>query len=110
MMTYFWLQTIRSCCSAGLACLKPAGAATPAPNPAPDMSWGGPGSLAVGDINADGRPDLAAASAYGTVSVLLGNGDGTFAAPRTLFLASDQGGALSVTAGDFNGDGRLDLA
>jgi hypothetical protein len=81
----------------------------PARNAAAGTSWGGPGSLAVGDLNADGRPDLATANDAGTVSVLLGNGDGTFAAPRTLVLA-DQPIALSVVAGDFNADGNLDLA
>jgi len=81
----------------------------PARNAAAGASWGGPGSLAVGDFNADGRPDLATANDTGTVSVLLGNGDGTFAAPRTLVLA-DQPIALSVVVGDFNADGKPDLA
>ncbi len=41
------------------------------------------------------------------MSVLLGNGDGTFAAQQT-FAAGD--GPRSVTTGDFNGDGLTDLA
>ena len=81
----------------------------PARNAPAGTSWGGPGSLAVGDFNADGRPDLATANDVGTVSVLLGNGDGTFAAPRTLVLPDHPIG-LSVTAADLNADGKLDLA
>ncbi|MGA8352297.1 MAG: VCBS repeat-containing protein, partial [Isosphaeraceae bacterium] len=41
------------------------------------------------------------------VSILLGNGDGTFQAPRTFAAGA---GPIAVTADDFNGDGRLDIA
>jgi hypothetical protein len=71
----------------------------------------GPGALAVGDLNGDGKPDIIVSSGlYGTsqVSVLLGNGDGTFQAP-TLFESGGQG-AISVAVADFNGDGKPDLA
>src|SRR5262245_16260891 len=67
-----------------------------------------PESVAVGDFNGDGRLDLAVAN-YGSnnVSVLVGNGDGTFQTARN-FPAGDR--PFSVVVGEFNGDGRLDLA
>ncbi len=73
---------------------------------------GGPfPAAAVGDFNGDGRLDLAVTNSYpapyGTVSVLLGNGDGTLEARRS-FIAGDYPSSLAV--GDFNGDGKLDLA
>src|SRR5207237_1519142 len=68
-----------------------------------------PVSVAVGDFNGDGRPDLAVANALSSnVSVLLGDGDGTFQA--ALNFDTGGGGPVSVTVGDFNGDGHLDLA
>ncbi len=67
----------------------------------------GPDSVAVGDFNGDGKPDLAVANyGDGTVSVLLGNGDGTFQAAVSYGAGS---GPASVAVGDFNGDGKADL-
>jgi hypothetical protein len=57
------------------------------------------------DLNADGKPDLAGAG-RNAVSVMLGNGDGTFRA-KTDFPVGAQ--AQAVAAGDFNSDGRVDL-
>src|ERR1035438_4809239 len=66
-------------------------------------------SVAVGDFNGDGKLDLAVDNpgSPGTVSMLLGNGDGTFQAPVNSAAGP---GSHSLVVGDFNGDGKLDLA
>jgi hypothetical protein len=70
----------------------------------------GPSSLVAGDFNGDGIPDLAAANEMGgSVTVLLGNGSGGFAAAAGSPFAAGAS-PVSVAVGDFNGDGRPDLA
>ncbi len=66
-----------------------------------------PDSVAVGDYNRDGKLDLAVAKGGSNgVSILLGNGDGTFQTAVNYSVNNPQ----SVAVGDFNGDGKLDLA
>ncbi len=67
-----------------------------------------PDSAAIGDFNGDGHPDLAVVNnGANTVSIELGNSDGTFQAGNTLNVGTSP---VSVSTGDFNGDGKLDLA
>ena len=78
-----------------------------------------PVALVTGDFTGDGRTDLAVANegsfdsdgnlipGTGDVSVLLGNGDGTFQAQKTYAAGSNPS---AIVAGDFTGDGHTDLA
>nr|WP_287232236.1 FG-GAP-like repeat-containing protein [Microcystis sp. Msp_OC_L_20101000_S702] len=66
--------------------------------------------MTVGDFNGDGKSDLAVANYNGSnVSVLLGTGTGSFG-PATNFSVGMASYPNSVTVGDFNGDGKSDLA
>jgi hypothetical protein len=72
----------------------------------------GAGSVAIGDFDGAGKPDLAVTSSIdsGTVSgviVMLGNGDGTFQ-PPVFYPVGQQPANFAI--GDFNGDGNADLA
>jgi hypothetical protein len=67
-----------------------------------------PSAVATGDFNNDGRPDLVTANQGNpSVSVLLGNANGTFQSARhsaTTYTSN------SIAVGDFNADGKLDIA
>jgi hypothetical protein len=67
-----------------------------------------PGSVVVGDFDGDGIPDLAVANILdNTVSILTGNGDGTFQDTADYIVGTRPRG---LVAGDFRGGGLLDLA
>ncbi|WNG15258.1 FG-GAP repeat domain-containing protein [Cystobacter fuscus] len=67
-----------------------------------------PFGVAVGDVNNDGKPDVAfTLITSALVSVQLGNGDGTFGAASTFAVGSN---SKFVEIADFNGDGNADLA
>jgi hypothetical protein len=69
-----------------------------------------PSSVAIGDFNGDGKPDLAVANQItNNVSILIGIGDGTFPlnAPVNFTVGTTP---RAIAVGDFNNDGKLDLA
>src|SRR6266487_2980916 len=67
-----------------------------------------PASVAVGEFNQDGHPDLAVANEFSdNVSVLLGGSGGSFGGPTNYATGAF---ADSVAVGDFNRDGDRDLA
>jgi hypothetical protein len=84
---------------------------------------GDSGAVAIGDLNGDGKPDLVVANGVcqlqytlpnptivcigATISVLLGNGDGTFQSRNAYGTGNVP---MSIAIGDFNADGKLDLA
>lgn len=74
-----------------------------------------PLNLAVADYNADGLLDIARSMGYGNLGwmeIANGNGDGTFQAPVSYLkpTAVNSTGGQFITASDFNGDGKQDIA
>jgi hypothetical protein len=73
-----------------------------------------PLAATVADFNGDGKLDIAVADyarntgVPGSVTILLGNGDGTFTQAAATPPTGDS--PVSITAADFNGDGKMDLA
>ena len=65
-----------------------------------------PESVAIGDLNGDGKADVATAN-NGSVSVLLNEGGGRFE-PKRSYVTGERSG--SIVMGDLNGDGKPDLA
>jgi hypothetical protein len=73
-----------------------------------DSGGTGAASIAVADVNGDGKPDLVVANGFDNlVGVLLGNGDGTFQ-PAVSYDTGGEGVGSAAVA-DVNGDGKLDI-
>ena len=68
-------------------------------------------NVVQGDFNNDGKPDVVVGggASEGILTLRLGNGDGTFQAPRTAGQ-SDYSYINDMATGDFNNDGNLDIA
>jgi hypothetical protein len=67
-----------------------------------------PFSVAVADVNGDGKPDLVTTGSLYSVGVWLGKGDGAFQRPQT-FSGLEFGPSVVVEVADVNGDGKPDL-
>lgn len=82
---------------------------TPSFGPAASYAVGAnPQAVVTADFNRDGKLDFAVANYDdNSVSVLLGNGDGTF---QSVPISATVYGSVSLAVGDFDGDGKLDLA
>lgn len=80
-----------------------------APDPATQAR---PISVVSGDFNKDGKLDLIAANLFAnTISVLIGDGEGGFSLPTNIPVVADgKGSPAGLAVGDFNGDGKLDVA
>jgi hypothetical protein len=61
--------------------------------------------LIVGDFNGDGKPDLAVAG--GALSIMLGNGDGSFQPSENFGVGIGGAGGLAVA--DFDRNGKVDV-
>jgi hypothetical protein len=72
----------------------------------------GPANIAIGDVNGDGKPDLATANdSSNNASVFLGNGLGRFVhLPGSPFAFPSASITTGIALGDLNGDGLADVA
>jgi hypothetical protein len=71
------------------------------------LTGNSPNAVALGDLNGDGKPDAVTANLFGSnVSILLGNGDGTFTSAGTVATGTSP---RNVQLADVNADNKLDI-
>jgi hypothetical protein len=105
-----FLDTSNSNLSLGSAALGPGTEAFSFENSSNPTTGISPISVAVGDFNGDGIPDLVTAdSGSNSVTILMGNGDGSFR-PATQSPVPSGRNPEFVTVGDFNSDNNTDIA
>ncbi|SDM69736.1 Repeat domain-containing protein [Streptomyces sp. cf386] len=75
----------------------------------PDKTWKKK-HIATGDFNGDGRDDIAAINADGALHLYTGKADGTFDKARSMWHDKTWGTKRAIVGGDFDGDGKADLA
>lgn len=74
-------------------------------------NYSGPNGIAMADLNRDGKLDIVEGQLPGlNDSILLGNGDGTFAAAPALPVSPLGLAGYGTVTADFNGDGKPDVA
>jgi hypothetical protein len=95
-------------CLLALLLVSAVHAASPVFPPVATYPSGGPAQYtAVADANHDGKQDVFASNLNGIVSILLGNGNGTFKPAKT--VATLRAGSHPILTADFNRDGNPDL-
>ncbi len=103
--------------AAGVQSMLGNGDGTFHPGPSTPLSLIGNNAIATGDFNGDGKLDLVASvydpwtTGFFEIAVLPGNGDGSFGSPNVVpGSGTSFVGAITAAVGDFNGDGKLDIA
>jgi len=90
---------------------KHAGAASQPAYSKLSLSVGGsPTAAKIGDLDGDGRNDIAVVDLQGSLQLFFGNGAGSFDRISLDGLAPSSSNALDLDIGDLNGDGRNDIA
>lgn len=80
----------------------------------PPVTYGSGGStslmLGIGDFNGDGKLDVAVMDQLNSIGILIGNGDGTFMPVVVTDTSAGVTASDSIAIGDFDGDGKSDVA